>query len=43
MRKKFFLMVLAGMFITVYSCRETEVNTDGDMEETETRTVEEET
>lgn len=43
MRKKIFLILMAGMFITVSSCRETEVNTDGNMEETETRSVEEET
>ena len=44
MKKKFFLLVLAGMFLTTYSCREeTEMNTDGNMEETETRSLDENT
>ena len=33
--KKLSILILAIFFFSFYSCRETEVNTDGDMEERE--------
>lgn len=41
MKKSILIMMLVGILFSLYSCRdETEVNTDGNMEETETRQVE---
>lgn len=36
MKKSFLIILLSVFTLSLYSCRETEMNTDGNMEETET-------